>query len=166
MADCTPNRWLTSCKINRFRNLDQYIAKNHPDGCSVGRPIRRWKLLDEIQAGICDGLTYREVRSAIQDICSTSADKLRYGYPQGESYEDVVQRLDPLILALEHRREPVLVVAHQAILRAVYGYFTNKERTSVPYIRVPLHTLIYLRPSTYGCGEMKFSLPPHLEAHH
>jgi len=133
----------------------------------VGRPIRRWKMLDEIHAGICDGLTYDEIAREHPDIHRRRAqDKLRYRYPQGESYEDVIQRLDPLILALEHRSEPVLVVAHQAILRAIYGYFSNKERRSVPHLPIPLHTLIYLKPNTYGCEEMKFALPPHIAGIH
>ncbi len=129
----------------------------------LGSPIRRWKMLDEIHAGICDGLTYDEIAVQFPDVHQRrTQDKLRYRYPQGESYEDVIQRLDPLILALEHRSEPVLVIAHQAILRAIYGYFTNKDRGSVPHLQIPLHTLIHLSPNTYGCEEMRFALPPHL----
>lgn len=44
-------------------------------------------------------------------------------YPSGESYLDVVQRLEPVIIELERERESVCVVAHQAVLRAVVGYF-------------------------------------------
>ena len=28
---------------------------------TVGRPIVAWKALDEIDAGICDGMTYEEI---------------------------------------------------------------------------------------------------------
>lgn len=44
-------------------------------------------------------------------------------YPSGESYMDVIQRLEPVIIEIERERECVVVVAHQAILRALYGYF-------------------------------------------
>jgi Histidine phosphatase superfamily (branch 1) len=44
-------------------------------------------------------------------------------YPSGESYLDVIQRLEPVIIEIERERECVCVVAHQAILRALYGYF-------------------------------------------
>ena len=40
----------------------------------------------------------------------------------GESYEDVIQRLDPVIIQLERQRRPVLVIAHKAVLRALYAY--------------------------------------------
>ena len=36
---------------------------------------------------------------------------------------DVIQRLEPVIIEIERERECVVVVAHQAILRALYGYF-------------------------------------------
>ncbi len=38
---------------------------------------------------------------------------------------DVVQRLEPVVIEIERERECVCVVAHQAILRAIYGYFTK-----------------------------------------
>ena len=62
---------------------------------------------------------------------------------------------------IEHRQEPILVVAHQAVLRAMVAYFTDRPREEVPHLPVPLHTLISLRQDTYGCEEMRFSLPPH-----
>ena len=38
---------------------------------------------------------------------------------------DVVQRLEPVVIEIERERECVCVVGHQAILRALYGYFTK-----------------------------------------
>ena len=38
---------------------------------------------------------------------------------------DVVQRLEPVVIEIERERECVCVCAHQAILRALYGYFTK-----------------------------------------
>lgn len=133
----------------------------------IGTPIKKWKILDEIHAGICDGKTYEEIRTLYPDIADgRGTDKLRFRYPQGESYEDVIRRVEPIILALEHQTQPILVVAHQAILRAIYGYFAEKPRENVPFLHIPLHTVIHLQPSTYGCEEMRFALPPHLAYTH
>jgi 6-phosphofructo-2-kinase/fructose-2,6-biphosphatase len=42
-------------------------------------PKLRWKALDEIDAGICDGLTYKEISAKLPDeFQSRRADKLRY----------------------------------------------------------------------------------------
>ena len=47
---------------------------------------------------------------------------------------DVVQRLEPVVIEIERERECVCVVGHQAILRALYGYFTK-----TPLAVRPLH---------------------------
>ena len=130
----------------------------------LGLPIQRWKILDEIHAGHCDGLTYTEIDTHFPTVSQGRCiDKLRYRYPQGESYEDVIRRVEPLILSLEQRSKPTLIVAHQAILRVIYGYFTNQRKEDVPHLVIPLHTVIKLKPQTYGCSEMQFGLPPYLE---
>ncbi|MCO4771531.1 MAG: histidine phosphatase family protein [Deltaproteobacteria bacterium] len=128
---------------------------------TVGKPAMQLKALDEIDAGVCDGLTYADVqRKMPAEFAARQADKLRYRYPQGESYEDVIRRLDPVIIELERQRDPVLVVAHQAVLRALFGYFTGAEREAVPHLRVPLHTVLELIPRAYGCEVVKHRLGP------
>lgn len=130
----------------------------------LGLPIQKWKTLDEIHAGHCDGLTYSQIGDKYPEIAEgRQTDKLRYRYPQGESYEDIIRRVEPIILAIEQRSEPILIIAHQAILRVIFGYFTNKSKESVPHLSVPLHTVIKLTPQTYGCSEVQFGLPPHIE---
>ena len=125
---------------------------------------RHWKKLDEINAGMCDGLTYDEIQEKYPDIASSRrADKLGYRYPQGESYEDVIERLEPVIFEIERSDGDLLVVAHQAILRALYAYFANRPREDCPYLSIPLHTVIQLQSQTYGCVEMRFALPPQLD---
>ncbi len=42
-----------------------------------------------------------------------------------QSYEDLVQRLEPVIMELE-RQENVLVICHQAIMRCLLAYFLDK----------------------------------------
>jgi hypothetical protein len=73
------------------------------------------KALDEIDAGICDGMTYEEIKKKMpEEYAARNANKLRYKYPQGESYIDVMQRLEPVLFELERSKAPVLVVSHQA----------------------------------------------------
>ena len=72
---------------------------------------RRWRCLDEIYAGVFDGLTYHEIEQRFPAEFSMRAeDKLSYRYPRGESYLDVIQRLDPLIHELERQTDPVVIV--------------------------------------------------------
>ena len=77
--------------------------------------------------GVCEGLTYEEMQEKYpQEFAWRDQDKLRYRYPWGESYIDIMTRLDPILLELEHE-ENVLVVSHQAVLRCILGYFLNKQ---------------------------------------
>jgi broad specificity phosphatase PhoE len=91
-------------------------------------------------------------------------DKFTYRYPRGESYQDIILRLDPVIIELERTRNPVLVVAHNAVLRALYAYFQGVPRERCPYLTIPLHTVIELRPHAYGCHETRMSLEPRLDS--
>ena len=75
---------------------------------------RALKELDEINAGICDGLTYQEIQQQYpEEFAARQHDKYRYRYPQGESYRDIIRRLDPIIIDIERNRSPLLIVAHQ-----------------------------------------------------
>ncbi|GAA5984682.1 hypothetical protein JCM11641_004559 [Rhodosporidiobolus odoratus] len=118
-----------------------------------------WKSLDELDAGVCDGMTYEEIEQNYpEDYAARDDDKFNYRYRGGESYRDVVIRLEPVILELE-RQENIIVVCHQAVLRCLYAYFHNLSQEELPYIKIPLHTVIKLTPKAYGCDEERFALP-------
>ncbi|XP_042303410.1 6-phosphofructo-2-kinase/fructose-2,6-bisphosphatase 4-like, partial [Sceloporus undulatus] len=67
-----------------------------------------------------------------------------------QSYEDLVQRLEPVIMELE-RQENVLVICHQAVMRCLLAYFLDKPAEKLPYLKCPLHTVLKLTPVAYGC---------------
>jgi 6-phosphofructo-2-kinase/fructose-2,6-biphosphatase 2 len=89
-----------------------------------------WKALDELDSGVCDGLTYKQIEDKYpEDFKQRDEDKYNYRYLGGESYRDVVIRLEPIIMELE-RSENILIVTHQAILRCIYAYFMNIPQVS------------------------------------
>ena len=74
---------------------------------------------------MCEGFTYEEIQEKFpQEFAWRDQDKLRYRYPWGESYLDIIARLDTVLMELE-REDSVLVVSHQAVLRCILGYFFN-----------------------------------------
>ncbi|KAL4074611.1 6-phosphofructo-2-kinase-domain-containing protein [Scleroderma yunnanense] len=120
-------------------------------------PNLTWKSLDELDAGVCDGMTYKEIELAYpEDFANRDEDKFNYRYRGGESYRDVVVRLEPVIMELE-RQENILIFGHQAILRCLYAYFHDLPQVDLPYIKIPLHTVIKLTPKAYGCDEERFA---------
>jgi broad specificity phosphatase PhoE/predicted kinase len=129
------------------------------------RPTVEWRALDEIDAGDCDGMTYEEIRRLLpSEYDARNENKFEYRYPRGESYRDVIRRLEPVIVELERERAPVLVVAHQAVLRALYAYLMDRPPQECPHISIPLHTVIKLTPTTYACTEERFPLGPEASA--
>jgi len=121
-----------------------------------------WKALDELDSGVCDGLTYGEIEERYpEDFKQRDEDKYNYRYLGGESYRDVVIRLEPIIMELE-RSENILIVTHQAILRCIYAYFMNVPQERSPWMEVPLHTLIKLTPKAYHTQEER--LKAHIPA--
>ncbi|KAF5821683.1 putative 6-phosphofructo-2-kinase, Fructose-2,6-bisphosphate 2-phosphatase [Helianthus annuus] len=125
----------------------------------VGFPKVQWRALDEINAGVCDGMTYEEIKKNMpEEYESRKKDKLRYRYPRGESYLDVIQRLEPVIIELERQRAPVVVVSHQAVLRALYAYFADRPLKEIPHIEMPLHTIIEIQMGVTGVQEKRYKL--------
>ncbi|CAF0870983.1 unnamed protein product [Adineta steineri] len=125
----------------------------------INAPKEQWKALNEINAGICEGLTYVEIAERFPDeFAARDQSKFYYRYPGGESYQDLVARLEPVIMELE-RAENVLVVCHQAVARCILSYFLDTDAEDLPYTKVPLHTIIKLTPMAYGCTMECIPLP-------
>mmetsp|Transcript_60285 Transcript_60285/g.155249 ORF Transcript_60285/g.155249 Transcript_60285/m.155249 type:complete len:503 (-) Transcript_60285:272-1780(-) len=157
-----PARLWTST-LRRTRQTASYIK---PLECEKedGTPFqslrpKAWTNLDEIYAGICDGMTYEEVKAKFPDeACRRCENKLSYRYPRGESYMDLVQRLEPIVHELERHEEPLLIVGHQAVLRVIYCYLMGISREEAPRVSMPLHTVVKLEPYTYMCEEERIPL--------
>uniref|UniRef100_A0A8B9Y612 6-phosphofructo-2-kinase/fructose-2,6-bisphosphatase 2 n=1 Tax=Bos mutus grunniens TaxID=30521 RepID=A0A8B9Y612_BOSMU len=118
---------------------------------SLGVTYEQWKILNEIDAGVCEEMTYAEIQEQYPDeFALRDEEKYLYRYPGGESYQDLVQRLEPVIMELE-RQGNVLVISHQAVMRCLLAYFLDKGADELPYLRCPLHTIFKLTPVAYGC---------------
>eukprot|EP01121_Diplochlamys_sp_Union-15-3_P003672 TRINITY_DN13608_c0_g1_i1.p1 TRINITY_DN13608_c0_g1~~TRINITY_DN13608_c0_g1_i1.p1 ORF type:complete len:233 (-),score=24.31 TRINITY_DN13608_c0_g1_i1:37-735(-) len=121
----------------------------------------RLKNLDELDAGKFEGMTYAEISQQYPEEYNARAhDKLNYRYPGGESYLDLIQRLEPIIFELERQQKDVVVVAHQGVLRCLYAYLKDVSLEEVPYIPIPLHAVIKLTPRAYACTEEIIRLMP------
>lgn len=138
-------------KISNLKVWTSELKRTKQTSVHISAPIEHWKALNEIDAGICEEMTYEEIQEKYpQEFALRDQDKFHYRYPSGESYQDLVARLEPVIMELE-RQENVMVICHQAVLRCLLAYFQDKSSVDLPYLKVPLHTVIKLTPVAYGC---------------
>lgn len=144
-------RHMNEVKIEGLKVWTSELRRTKQTAEGIDAPAEHISALNELDAGVCEGLTYEEMQDKFpQEFAWRDQDKLRYRYPWGESYVDIMARLDPVLLELEHE-DNVLVVSHQAVLRCILGYFLNKKPEELPYINVPLHTLIKIKIDGYNC---------------
>jgi len=122
--------------------------------------FRQFPALDELNAGICDGMTYEEIKQNMPEVHNArTADKLNYRYPEGESYVDVASRVKPILRELEKNENPVLVVAHQGVIRTILGHFIQTPEHELPHLEVPLETVFQLELMKDGSyKETRFNL--------
>ena len=112
--------------------------------------------LDEINAGICENLTYEEVKIIYpNEFKARLDDKLNYCYPKGESYRDIFERVKSFITNIVANGNNIFIVCHQAITRALLYHLTSIPIRNIPTLKVPLHHVLSL---TGNPGEMSIEL--------
>ena len=123
------NVW-TSC-LKRTKQTAQYFDKT-----------TQIKELNEINSGICEHMTYQEVKEKYPIIHSErSKDKYNYRYPEGESYQDIHDRLNIVFQKIKESEKDILIICHQAVLRVLYSYFFDISKDEIPYLEIPLNTI-------------------------
>ncbi|XP_020338801.1 6-phosphofructo-2-kinase/fructose-2,6-bisphosphatase 4 isoform X4 [Oncorhynchus kisutch] len=144
-------QFIQSQEISDLKVWTSQMKRTIQTAEAVSVPYEQWKALNEIDAGVCEEMMYEEIQQHYPlEFAMRDQDKYRYRYPKGESYEDLVQRLEPVIMELE-RQEHVLVICHQAVMRCLLAYFLDKTAEELPYLKCPLHTVLKLTPVAYGC---------------
>lgn len=111
--------------------------------------MKEWKMLDELNAGNMEGMTYDEIRTKhSEEYELRKADKLHYRYPGagGEGYLDVINRLRAVIVEAERMTDHLLFVGHRSVARVLLAYFKGLKREDVADLDVPLGMLYMLEP--------------------
>ncbi|XP_060521655.1 6-phosphofructo-2-kinase/fructose-2,6-bisphosphatase-like [Cylas formicarius] len=125
----------------------------------INAPQQHLSELDEIWSGDCEGLSYEELQERFpRELALRDREKLKYRYPQGESYLDVMARLVPVLTQMECETN-ILTISHQAVLRCVLAYFLETPPDEIPYMHVPLHTIIKITLQGYNYNMETIKMP-------
>eukprot|EP00794_Sanderia_malayensis_P016849 gene16850-18548_t len=117
-----------------------------------------WKALDYLDCGDCHGTAFKDLAIRFPGLFTPHKGPLDFTwrYPGGESYKDMLSRLEPVIMELE-RQENVLVISHRTTMRCLLAYFLDHNPDEVPGMNVPLHTVFKLTPVAYEREKAKKS---------
>eukprot|EP01017_Pseudomicrothorax_dubius_P022486 TRINITY_DN2435_c0_g1_i4.p1 TRINITY_DN2435_c0_g1~~TRINITY_DN2435_c0_g1_i4.p1 ORF type:complete len:249 (-),score=44.41 TRINITY_DN2435_c0_g1_i4:99-845(-) len=119
------------------------------------------KNLDEINVGLCDGMTHEQVRREYPlPENMTKHDLILHQFPRGESYADLIERLEPVIHELQRSKTPVIVVSHHSVLKCLAAYFAKHEIDEIPNLEFPLNCIVKMRPDVYHRNETRYILDP------
>lgn len=111
--------------------------------------LKQMRMLDELNAGSMEGMTYTEIRHKFEDEYELrKRDKLHYRYPGpgGEGYLDIINRLGKVILEIERMTDHVLIIGHRSIARVLLAYFMGLKQEDISDLDVPLGVAYMLEP--------------------
>jgi len=77
-------------------------------------------------------------------------DPVHCRFPGGESYQDIVNRLEGLLIEVEMCTRPVLIVSHITVLQLLLAYFYGLPMESAVDLRFPKGTVLEVRPTSGG----------------
>jgi 6-phosphofructo-2-kinase / fructose-2,6-biphosphatase 2 len=128
-------------KLKRTKETAQLFIEN-------GFHVKHMDILNEINGGICENMTYDEVKEKYPDLYDErKKNKFYYKYPEGESYFDLIIRLKEFILELNRMNKTILIISHNAVIRVLMAYYLKISHHELPYFNMPLHKLFCIENS-------------------
>lgn len=110
--------------------------------------IISFREFDEINAGICEGMTYAEIEHQMPQVFrQRETHKYSYAYPEGESYAMMKTRIEEGIkksFFLNRGADNVMIVGHQAVNRMILSHFLYRRQEDVPYIYIPQNRFYHI----------------------
>ncbi|KAF7195444.1 putative 6-phosphofructo-2-kinase/fructose-2,6-bisphosphatase [Pseudocercospora fuligena] len=116
-----------------------------------GYRVRQRSQMSQLNPGVCEKLSERRIRELFPDeVAKHEQDPYHHRYPRAESYHDLAVRLEPIILELEREQNDLLVIAHESVLRVLYGYLMACSAHDIPSLQFPRDEIIEIIPASYS----------------
>ena len=68
-------------------------------------------------------------------------------------------RLEPIILELEREQDDLLIIAHESVLRVLYGYLMACNATDIPGLSFPRNEIVEIIPASYNNEATRILIP-------
>ena len=67
--------------------------------------------------------------------------------------------MEPVILELEREGNDLLIIAHESVLRVLYGYLMACKATDIPKLSFPRDEIIEIVPESYSNRSIRIPIP-------
>lgn len=111
-----------------------------------------WDKLNEIYSGDYEEMILDDIKTLHPIVYQhRNSDKLNNKYPNGESYIDLQVRVNKVLDTIDmDADDTLLIVAHQAVCRVIYSYFTKTPISDCINTKIDLHTLYKLESQKFS----------------
>lgn len=117
----------------------------------MGLKVRQRPQMSQLNPGDLEKYTADQIKELYPDeAIKHNLDPYHHRYPRAESYHDLAVRLEPIILELEREKEDLLIVAHESVLRVLYGYLMACSTHDIPFLSFNRNEIIEIIPASYN----------------
>ncbi|KIW10242.1 hypothetical protein PV08_11204 [Exophiala spinifera] len=125
-----------------------------------GFKVRQRSQMSQLNPGVCEKKSERRIRQDYPDeVLKHDLDPYHHRFPRAESYHDVAVRLEPVILELEREQNDLLIIAHESVLRVLYGYLMACNAADIPSLSFPRDEIIEIIPASYNNEAKRIKIP-------
>lgn len=118
---------------------------------SLGYCVKQRSQMSQLNPGVCEKMSEDKIREQYpEEVRKHELDPYHHRYPRAESYHDLAVRLEPIILELEREQNDLLIVAHESVLRVLYGYLMACGARDIPKLQFPRDEIIEIVPASYN----------------
>lgn len=127
---------------------------------TLGYRVRQRSQMSQMNPGVCEKMSERRIRQEYsEEVAKHEADPYHHRYPRAESYHDLAVRMEPIILELEREQNDLLIIAHESVLRVLYGYLMACNAADIPKLEFPRDEIIEIIPSSYNNVAKRIHIP-------
>mmetsp|Transcript_13031 Transcript_13031/g.30419 ORF Transcript_13031/g.30419 Transcript_13031/m.30419 type:complete len:604 (+) Transcript_13031:266-2077(+) len=114
-------------------------------------PMDELSTLNPMDKGDFAGKELLEIQSTYPEWYSRlEKDPFHTRFPGGESYKDLIHRLESVVVDLEQQVTPTLIVSHVSVLQMLIAYLRKSPVEEAMQIEVPMHTVLKFTPARGG----------------
>lgn len=125
-----------------------------------GYRVRQRSQMSQLNPGVCEKLSEAKIREQYPgEVRKHEMDPYHHRYPRAESYHDLAVRLEPIILELEREENDLLIIAHESVLRVLYGYLMACNAGDIPKLEFPRDEIIEILPASYENIAKRIHIP-------